>query len=201
MIGRRLESDRALVDECIERDLTAWSKFITKYSPLISSAIEIRLRKYGFIVHRQDIEDIRQDTLSSIWKGRKLETVKNRDRISYWLAIVAGNSAIVYMRRKHFQEPKTVSLFDKIKEKDIADLISSEQMSPKDEVANNELSKSIEDAFESLPAKERLIVKLYLIHDKKYDEIAGILNLPKGTVSSYIKRAKERLREKLKYFK
>ena len=80
------------------------------------------------------------------------------------------------------------------------ELIPSTGLNPSDELAKNELSKKIEEAVDALPTKEKLIIKLNLIYEKKYDEIAKILNLPKGTVSSYIKRAKEKLRCALKDF-
>lgn len=197
-----LDNDINLVEGCIKRDLTAWATFIKKYSSLIFISIENRLKKYGFSLPHQDIEDTRQNVLASIWRDKKLESVKNRADIAYWLAIVAGNEAMAYLKVKRGQEPqRKISLCDKIDEKELAEFIPLDTPSPFDELARKELSKKIKEAIESLPAKEKLIMKLNFIHDKKYDEIARLLSLPKGTVSSYIKRAKERLRERLKHFR
>ena len=80
-------------------------------------------------------------------------------------------------------------------------LIPSTQRDPIDELTRNELSRKIDTAIELLPSKERLIIKLHLLHEKKYEEISDILNIPYGTVSSYIKRTKEKLRTALKDFK
>lgn len=195
------EDDINLVEGCLRKDLASWAALVKKYSGLIYISIENRLKKYGFALPRQDIEDIRQNILASIWKGKKLKDVKNRKDISYWLAIVSGNSAVNYIRRKRFQhESKTVSLFDKIDEKELAEFVPSAGLNPKDEASNNELSKIMDETIESLPAKEKLIIKLNLLHGKKHDEIADILKLPGGTVSSCIKRAKGKIREALEDF-
>lgn len=197
-----LEDDSSLIEACVNRDLAAWSAFIKKYSNLISVSIENRLKKYSIKLLQQDIEDIRQNVLTSLWKDKKLESIKDYRSISYWLAIVAGNMAIEFIRAtRALEPPKLVSLFDKIGEDELVEFIPAGAIGPKDELLRNDLSRKIDEAIESLPAKESLVIKLSILHDKKYDEIADILNLPKGTVSSYVKRAKEKLREALKNFK
>lgn len=197
-----LENDLKLVEGCINREIIAWSQLVNKYSNLISASIKARLKKYGITVSYQDIEDIQQNILASIWEDEKLKTIKNRKDISYWIAIVSGNAAIRYMYDKRFSEaPRTISLFEKIDEKELAQLIPATQSNTINELTRTELSKKIDTAIESLPSKEKLIIKLEILHNKKYSEISDILNIPHGTVSSYIKRAKEKLRIALKDFK
>ena len=193
------EDDSKLIEGCINRDLAAWSIFLNRYSDLISIAIKNRLKKYGFDLPCEEMEDIRQDILISLWNDRKLESVKNPKALAYWLAIVSGNAAIKHVRDKHISEPvKPVSIFDKIGEKEILELLPSPGLDPSDALRKHEVLKRINDAVEELPYKEKLIVKLSLFYDKKHHEIAKILNLPDGTISSYMMRAKERLRKLLK---
>ena len=178
------------------------SQFVKKYSKLVYTAIERRLRGYGLTLPREEIFDIRQDLFTSICEGRKLDKIQNPDSIPYWVAIVSGNAAMQYMRNRRRIEPgKPVSLSDKIGETELIELIPSSGLTPSEELGKDELSERIDDAIESLPAKEKLIIKLNLLHDKKYEEIADILSLPKGTVSNYIKRAKEKLKKHLREFK
>jgi len=197
-----LKDDSFLVEGCIKRDLTAWASFVQKYSGLIFISIEKRLKNYGLALPRPDIEDIKQNVLTLLWRDRKLESVRNRQNIAYWLAIVSGNIAIEYMRKKRAIEPHDpISIFDKIGEKELVEFIPSRDSSPADELVKAEISKRIGSAIEELPNKEKLIMKLNILHNKKYHEIADILHIPKGTVSSYIKRAKEKLRASLEDLK
>ena len=195
------DSDSKLVEGCINRDLASWSLLVKKYSGLISISINNRLKKYGFDLSPEDIEDIKQDVLKSLWKDGKLNSVRNRENISYWLAMVAGNKAITYLRKKRaVLEPRPISIFENQGEKSLEELIGSSGASPSEELAAKELAGQIESEINALPAKEKLIIKLNILYDKKHDEIADILNMPSGTVSSCIKRTKEKLRKKLQEF-
>ena len=52
-------------------------------------------------------------------------------------------------------------------------------------------------ALEALPPKYRDVLELYYISGFRYREIAIELDIPIGTVKTYISRAKRRLREEL----
>jgi RNA polymerase sigma-70 factor (ECF subfamily) len=199
MQADRSTDDSGLIASCLDRDITAWAGLISKYSGLIYASIEKRLKMYGITLGPHDIEDIKQDTLIMIWEGRKLENVKNRRNISYWIAIVSGNMAIEYIRQKRAVEPSAkLSIFEKIGEREITEFLPSDSLSPSDAMIRKEISEKVFSAIEKLPAKEKLIIKLNILYDKKYHEIADMLNLPNGTVCSYVKRGKEKLKKYLK---
>lgn len=170
-------------------------KFVKTYSNLVYTAIYRRLKGCGIILPHEDILDIRQEVFISIWETKKLDAIRDPESIPYWIAIVSGNAAMQYMRKVRRIEPENhILLCDKVEESGLIDAIPSFGLSPSEEFNEYELSGRIDDAIESLPAKEKLIIKLNLLHDKKYEEIAEILSLPIGTVSNYIKRAKDKLK-------
>jgi len=193
------KNDPYLIEACLKKDLVAWSILVKKYSGLIYVSIENRLKKYGLDASSQDIEDIRQNIFSDIWKNGKLSHITNRADISYWIAILSGNAAVEHFRSREARQLRnTVPLSHKIDEKELNEIFPSDIPGPNDELAISETQERIDLAIESLPASEKLMIKLYLIHNKKYHEIAEFLSVPKGTVSSYIKRAKKKLKEALK---
>ncbi|MBN1526709.1 MAG: sigma-70 family RNA polymerase sigma factor [Candidatus Omnitrophica bacterium] len=192
-------SDSELVERCIEKDLTAWAQLIKKYSRLIYVSIVNRLKAHGISLSHHDIEDIRQNLLAGLWEGDKLQGVRNRASIAYWLAIVSGNEAMEYAgSRRLYGAGQPASAIEKMEQDELAEIVPSLAQKPSDALIKDELSNRIEEAFETLPDKERLIIKLNLLYDKKYHEIADMLGMPPGTISSYIKRAKEKLRSELK---
>ena len=178
------EDDSGLVERCILKDASAWSSLIERYSGLIKNAIYNRARKYGISLPHHDIEDIMQNVLAALWKSDKLSTIKNRKDISCWLAIVSGNATAQYLSDRDSTETLSEE------ETAYADIPPS---APPDE----ETLSEIDEAIEKLPPKESLIIQLHIIHDKKYHEIADMLDIPEGTVSSYIKRSKGRLKKML----
>jgi len=193
------KKDPYLIEACLKKDLAAWSTLVKKYSGLVYVSIENRLKKYGLDASSQDIEDIRQNIFSDIWKNGKLSQITNRDDISYWIAILSGNAAVGHFRSKGARQlQNTVPLSHKIDERELDEILPSGIPGPNDELARAETEERIDLAIESLPAGEKLMIKLHLIHNKKYHEIAEFLGVPRGTVSSYIKRAKRKLKEALK---
>ena len=195
----RFEDDSSLIRSCIERDPSAWDFFVKKYSGHILASIGYRMRKYGIYLQAEDLKEIQQNTLSLLWKNGKFPEIRNPASLKYWLAIVSGNTAVQYMRnKKRLDRLAPVSLSEKIGDMEMTDVISSDALTPAEELDRVETSKKMHDAIESLPAKEKLALKLNLIYGKKYGEISGIMAVPTPTVSSYIRRAKERLKKELR---
>lgn len=191
-------SDSGLVAACVKKDPAAWDYFVKKYSRLISVSIQVRIAKYAVTLPCQEIEDIKQAVLMSIWQKEKLRQIKDLRGISYWLSIVSGNEAFEYLRKKHgAKSPEMVPIYDKLGGP-IDDIAASENSSPSCELDSKEIVKKIEDAVELLRGKEKLIAKMNILFGKKYHEIAECLRIPEGTVSSYAKRAKDKLRRRLK---
>ncbi|MFA6079431.1 MAG: sigma-70 family RNA polymerase sigma factor [Candidatus Omnitrophota bacterium] len=198
----KFNNDISLINGCVERDLDAWSRFIKKYSGLVMTAIDDRLKGYGFSLPSQDLEDIGQEVFTTIWQSRKLEGLKNIDSLSYWLAMISGNEAAEYVRKMHRREPvKAISIFDDMNEKELIEPLISKDPEAGSEISKHELKNRVSTALDSLPRREKLIMELYLFHDKKYRDIADILSLPKGTVACCINRSKEKLRDALKNYK
>lgn len=198
MLNMDGENDKPLVEACINRDSWAWERLVAKYSGLIIASIKNRLKRYGFDPACEDVEDIKQNVVAAIWRENKLETVRNRDSIACWLSIVSGNMAILYMRRKLSYAPRLIPIACDADEDallgsvlDKADICES--------LDRKAVLQKIEESIDSLPPKEKLVAKLYLLYGKRFHEVAEILQMPIGTVSSYAKRAKTKLREKLKY--
>ena len=202
MTADHFEDEKCILEGCIKRDPEAWAAFTDKYSGLIYIAVKNCLARYGFRLPNEDFNDIRQNVLASIWKNRSLEIIKNIATIPHWLAVVSGNMALEYIRtiKRHEPQIRTYLSGEKYDE-GFLETILSDELNPCDELAKNELAAKITRYIELLPKKEALIIKLYFIHNKKYHEIGEILNLPAGTVSSYAKRGKERLKELLKDFR
>jgi len=170
-----------------------------KYGSLIRTSVVRRLYKYGISLKPNDIKDICQTIFSTILEGNKLSEIRDMRCLTYWLSITSGNIAMEYVRKKRRTEKiKTISIFDKINETEVIDMLPSPGPTPTDAISARETSNFIETAIDSLPTREKLLIKLHIIHEKKYREIADMLGLPAGTVSVCIKRAKEKLRENLK---
>jgi RNA polymerase sigma-70 factor (ECF subfamily) len=75
--------------------------------------------------------------------------------------------------------------------------LASEQESPLEELASRELGSAIERAIGALRPQYRACIMLRHVEGRSYEEIAATLDLPLGTVKTYIHRARHELRRAL----
>ena len=192
-------SDKELVSRCIQKDLLAWNEFVKRYSGLVYWAIENRLKKWDYLYRSEDIEEIYQNVFLSLWKKDKLEQVKSLDRIANWLVIVSGNEAVSYFRSQKLQlPPGAISIFEEIIVKDqVVTLADMLPFFPKNPLTEDEIEDTIAAQIEALTPKEKIILKLNALYGKKYREIAGIMGMPIGSVSTTLKNIKARLKKSL----
>jgi RNA polymerase sigma-70 factor (ECF subfamily) len=71
--------------------------------------------------------------------------------------------------------------------------------SPLQEMEARELGSEIERAISRLRPEYRACILLRHVEDKSYEEIAATLDLPLGTVKTYIHRARHELRKLLEH--
>ena len=69
--------------------------------------------------------------------------------------------------------------------------------SPLEEMEARELGSAIEQAIGRLRPEYRSCILLRHVEDRSYEEIAEIMDLPLGTVKTYIHRARAELKDAL----
>ena len=197
-------SPEDLITGCINKDKRSWDIFVGRYSKVVYWAIRDRLKRFGYNFEDEDINDIHQDVFITLWAGDKLAQLKERDKVAGWLAMVAGNAAIDYFRRmKRQSPPNSISIYEEIykngddETRTLEEVLPSKAPGPDREAQLSEAREVLESVIEALRPKERIAVKLDLLHGMKHSEIADTLNIPVNTVSTTIARAKKYLKEKL----
>ena len=75
--------------------------------------------------------------------------------------------------------------------------LSADQESALDELESKELGTAIEQAIAALRPEYRACIMLRHVEGRSYEEIAATLDLPLGTVKTYIHRARHELRKAL----
>jgi RNA polymerase sigma factor (sigma-70 family) len=193
-----------LIEGCLKKDRRSWDKFVERYSKVVYWAIRDRLKRFGYNFEDEDINDIHQDVFLALWDGDKLKQIRDRDKVAGWLAMVAGNAAIDYFRRmKRQSPPNSISIYEEIYKNDdggaktLEDVLPSKAPGP-DRIAQlGEAREVLESIIEALNPKEKIAVKLDLLHGMKHTEIAEALHIPVNTVATTVARAKIKLKEKL----
>jgi len=133
--------------------------------------------------HRQDAEDLVQETCLRAY--RFLDRLEDESRCRAWLFRVLTNT-FINLYRKAQRAPETVALEESDAE------ASGEEVSL-EAVMDDELKA----ALDTLPDDYRTAVLLSDVEEFSYEEIAGMLGCPIGTVRSRIHRGRNLLRTHL----
>jgi RNA polymerase sigma-70 factor (ECF subfamily) len=144
---------------------------------------------------RELAEDLAQETFIKVLNA--IESYRPEYKFSSWIFKIANNAAIDQLRRRSLD---TLSL-DGSPHAASAEAIEATTMqvgdpreSQLEEVTSRELGSQIESAIAKLRPEYRSCIILRHIEGRPYEEIAEILELPLGTVKTYIHRARNELR-------
>jgi RNA polymerase sigma-70 factor (ECF subfamily) len=143
-------------------------------------------------------EDLSQETFIKALNA--IDSYRPEYKFSSWIFKIANNAAIDQIRRR---ELDTLSLDgsphattpDEIEATALQ--VSSRGLSPLEALESSELGGQIEQAIGRLRPEYRSCILLRHVEGLAYEEIAELLNLPLGTVKTYIHRARNELRDLL----
>ena len=122
---------------------------------------------------------------ASIKAYLNLKKYQESYRFSTWLYKIATNLCLDFLRKK-----RHISLDD------IPEPVSNSS-TPQEQLIQKESASEVHKAVRSLPLKYQTVISLYYWQEQKYEEIAEIMNVPVNTVRTWLKRAKEQLKEEL----
>lgn len=134
----------------------------------------------------EDAAEAAQEAFFAAWRG--LKNFRGESSFSTWLYRLASNACVDLLRREGRQA--AASLDDEELNLDIPASIPT----PQEEAERRELGERIEEGLLSLPPEYRAVLVLREIHQLRYEEIAGVLEVDVGTVKSRISRGRKRLR-------
>jgi RNA polymerase sigma-70 factor (ECF subfamily) len=157
---------------------------------------------FRMVRDRELAEDLSQETFIKALNA--IESYRPEFKFSSWIFKIANNAAIDHLRRReldtlsldgspHAETPEAMQA--------TALQIGMRQESPLDTVEAKELGSEIEVAIGRLRPEYRSCILLRHVEGRAYEEIAEILDLPLGTVKTYIHRARNELRVALAHLK
>lgn len=185
-------TDQQVVERARAGREDAYRELLRRYDRPVFSLI------YRMVRDRELAEDLAQETFVKVLNA--LDTYRPDFKFSSWIFKIANNAAIDHLRRRQLD---TLSL-DGAPEATTPDRVEATTLqlsdrgeSPLQELEARELGSAIEQAVGRLRPEYRACIILRHIEDRPYEEIAEILDLPLGTVKTYIHRARGELKQML----
>lgn len=192
----------SLTDKCVENDPLAWSEFISRFNILAHRSIKKRLERHGFSFTKEDLEDLKQGFFIKLWQEKSITKVKGAYNINYWLCMVAANFTTDFVRKSKKDPLKnSSSLFEELTAEhskvSLEKFLASPNKDIRTEIDREDYKEKINRTMSDLNHKEKIALQLNIFHGMKYTEIAGILKLSVGNLSSVLNRAKVKIKKKM----
>lgn len=153
-----------LVKKAKQKDPDAFTELMQLYlKDMYRTALAI-------LMNDEDVADAIQDTILACWE--KIQTLKSPRYFKTWMTRVLINYC--YKIRKN---AGNTGLLEEYEEPAVYDVYNLE----------------LKEALASLDEKYRIIMTLFYSEGYRISEIAGMLNIPKSTVQTRLKRGREKL--------
>ena len=167
----------------------AFRELVRRYERPVFSLV------YRMVRDREAAEDLAQDSFVKVLNH--IDRYRPEFKFSSWIFKIANNVAIDFLRKRHID---TVSMDGSPHAGSAAEVeassfeVASHGETALDEMEAREIGTAIERAIARLRPEYRACIMLRHIEGRSYEEIAATLDLPLGTVKTYIHRARNELR-------
>ena len=184
--------DRELATLAARGQEAAYRELLTRYERPVFSLV------YRMVRDRTLAEDLAQEAFIRAFNA--IGSYKTSYKFSNWILKIANNHTIDYLRKRKLD---TVSIDgsphartpDEVAQSRV--VIESRGENPEEYVEHRELGSQIEEAIGELREEYRTVIVLRHVEGYAYDEIADVMDLPLGTVKTYLHRARGELRKSL----
>jgi RNA polymerase sigma-70 factor, ECF subfamily len=145
---------------------------------------------YRILGERGAAEDCIQEAFISIWRsGGKFDAT--RGSVRSWTLSIVRNRAIDVLRSKANKAPKMTFDDDEILESRPSEELTEE------EAMRHETATEVRGALSQLPDEQSKVIQLAYFGGFSQSEIAGMLNVPLGTVKGRMRLGLEKIRGEL----
>jgi RNA polymerase sigma-70 factor (ECF subfamily) len=157
---------------------------------------EKKLRKYIYrITHanESDINDMLQNIFLKVYEYQN--SFNGKYSFNSWIYRITHNEAIDFLRKKTIRQ--TIS-FEEYMDQNKETFDISNIFEENEEIAHTIDKKTLLLSIDKLNIEQKIVLNLKYFEDKSYEEIAIILEKPKSTIGTLIRRAKINLEKIIK---
>jgi RNA polymerase sigma factor (sigma-70 family) len=181
-----MSDDRELIKKVSKGDLRAFEALVKQYENLVYYVTRRLVKK------QEDVEDICQEVFIKVHKN--LSSFKFQSKLSTWIAQVAYNTSINYLKKNKKEQQTQYS--------ENTENVYYTTEDPEQIMIKLDVSTYLDKLIGQLPEQYSTVLTLYHLKEFSYQEIETITGMPEGTVKSYLFRARKMLKDKLeKYLK
>ncbi len=165
-------TDAQLIEKFLSGDISSFNTLVWRWEKPIFNFV------YRFLGDAETSKDITQKVFIRLYKN--LSKLKDQTKFSSWIYQIAAN--LCRDELKSLKRKRTLSI-ESINEAH-NDLIEDLNYQPDEEVNQLQLRSLINDALQSIPEEQRIVIIMKEYQGLKFIEIAEALGEPLNTVKS-----------------
>lgn len=173
-----------LVERAREGDVAAFEKLIVKYQSKVYTFA------FAFTGSPDFAQDLAQEALVKVYKS--LGSFRFQSAFSTWLYSIVKNTYLDAVKSRAGRER---ALEEPLTEREVAEL--HDCATAEERLLAKESRHTLMRALRQVPVAYRTVVALADVQGLGYEEIAGALGVPVGTVKSRLKRGRDALKDVL----
>lgn len=177
-------TEKKIIKKILKGDHQSFEIIIENYKKLVYHIV------FRMIYNDADREDICQDIFIKVYQN--LSTFQFRSKFSTWISRIAYNTCLNHLAKR---SPELMG--DIIKSETNWDDMLKSDISPLKIVEKRDLKYRLEKEIARLPVRFRTLLSLYHLDGFTYQEIGDVMDLPEGTIKSYLFRARKYLKSLL----
>ena len=174
--------DQQLIAECLQGRTAAFGELVSRYQDRLYNTV------FRLVDNAEDAQDVVQEAFLSCYQS--LGSFKGDSLFFTWLYRIAVNAAISYKRKRR---PVLRLQGGSGGTGEPTDL--SETNRPEHALEMAEEEKRVREALMRLSPEHRVVLVMKDMEDRKYEDMAEVLQIPIGTVRSRLHRARLELRD------
>lgn len=177
---RKAEPDNDLVRRVLAGEAEAYGTIVARHQARV---FYLGLK---FLRHSEDAEDFAQEVFIRAYE--KLASFQGGVPFAAWLHRIAFNLAVnkYHLKKRQAQPVDTV------------DLLPDSSYSPEHRLLSEELAEWVRKTLHKIPEIYHVLIRMHFFEGLSYPEISRALQMPVNTIKSYIFRAKELIRQRLR---
>ena len=185
--------DQELISGCLSGDAACWRVFVERFSRLVHWSIRRTLASSAQS-GREDLgRELFQELFERLLEKNELGRLREAGSVRKFLAVMACHMTLDRVKSLSRHAKKNSSLESLLENNEDAAL----GFVPEDPLLRGELGGVLGAALGELTPKEHSCIQFYYEEGKTHLEIGHLLGMPENTVSTVLRRTRDKLRQKL----
>ncbi|MBT4774360.1 MAG: RNA polymerase sigma factor [Crocinitomicaceae bacterium] len=178
-------NENELIKALIQGDRNAFNLLVEKHKDMVFAVC------FSFLNNTLDAEDTSQEVFIQIYKS--IHQFKHKSTLKTWIYRIAISKSSDFIKKK--KRKKRYAVLSRYQ--DVESVSSSTILTPQKILENKENLILLHQAIDLLSEKAKSTFILQHFLCKTNTEIAELLDMPKSTVDSHLKRSKEKIKKSL----